>query len=176
MGVALVGARGAGKTTVGRALAEALERPFVDLDDEVERLGGAPVGDVLTRLGDDAFRALEERALREVLERAPEAVLATGGGTLTRQGARDLLRERTAAIYLHAAPEVLAARVVADAGRARPALRPGGPLAEARALVAERDPLYREVARLVVDASRDVNEVVAEIVAARVDQDRAARS
>lgn len=166
MAVALVGARGAGKTTVGRALAQALARPFVDLDDEVERLASAPVGEVLTRVGDEAFRALEARALREVLERAPDAIIATGGGTPTRDAARALLRAQTTAIYLHAAPEVLAARVVADAGRARPPLRPGGPLAEARAIVAERDPVYREVARHVVDASRPVDEVVRELVRA----------
>ena len=71
MTVALVGARGAGKTTVGRALAQALARDFVDLDDEVERLAGATVAEVLTSHGEDAFRALEARALLAVFDRAP---------------------------------------------------------------------------------------------------------
>lgn len=164
MAIALVGARGAGKTTVGRALARVTGRAFVDLDDEVERHAGATISHLLTTRGEDAFRALEVRALREVLDRAPGAVIATGGGTPTRDDARALLRARTTVVYLRAAPEVLAARVVADAGRARPALRPGGPLAEARLIVAEREPVYRDVARHVVDASRDVDEVVASII------------
>lgn len=158
--IALVGLRGSGKTTVGRLLARALSRPFVDLDDEVARLAGTSAGDLLARQGEDALRALELRALGQALERAPDAVLATGGGTPTRVEARDLLRASARVIYLCAPPEVTAARVEADRLTLRPPLRPGGALAEARALFAERDARYREAAHEVVDATLPIDDVV----------------
>lgn len=158
--LALVGLRGSGKTTVGRRVAQALQRPFLDLDDEVARLAGVPAGELLVSRGEDAFRALELRALGDVLARMPAVVLATGGGTPTRAEARALLRARARVIYLSAPPEVTAARVAADPGPARPPLRPGGPLAEARGLLADREAHYRDVADAIVDASRALDDVV----------------
>lgn len=166
--VALVGARGAGKSTVGPLVARALGRRFVDLDVEVERLAGAPAREVFARQGEAAYRALEARALRAALDADPAAVVALGGGAVTHEPCRELLRARARVVHLAAPAEVLAARVEADprSHALRPPLRPGGPLAEARALLAERDPLYRALAEVVVDARGSVDEVVRAIVAA----------
>ncbi|MCO5168319.1 MAG: shikimate kinase [Planctomycetes bacterium] len=164
--LALAGPRGAGKTTVGRLVAAALGRRFVDLDDEVERLAGASVREVFAREGEQAFRALEVRALSGALEATPEAVVALGGGTLTSPAARDLLRARARVVYLAAPAEVLAARVAADPRTAdgRPPLRPGGPLEEARALLREREATDRAAADAVVDATRAPDDVAAAVV------------
>lgn len=164
----LVGLRGAGKTSVGAALAERLGRPFVDLDRALERRCGRTIPELLAE-GQAAFRQREASVLRFALafltgsERG--VVIATGGGVVLSPQNRALLREAAQVVYLRAAPEVLAARVAADEAEERPALVEGGPLAEAQALLAERDPLYREVAARVVSAGRPLDEVVDELVA-----------
>lgn len=162
--VVLVGLRGAGKSTVGARLAIARGLPFRDLDRDVEALAGEPLAALLAR-DEPAFRALEARALEDALAAGP-VVIATGGGVVLRPGSRDALRGAFV-VWLRASPEVCAARVAADP-TPRPPLAPGGPLAEARALLAIRGPLYEEVSRggLVVDADGSPTEVVGRILAA----------
>lgn len=162
--ICLVGLRGSGKSTVGAALARALGRPFLDLDRALEDRAGRTLRELFADPGEEAFRALEAEVLREALRLLPRAVLATGGGVVLRPENREALRAASV-VWLHARPEVLAARVAADPRslQDRPALGPGGPLAEARRLLGEREPLYREVAQLVVDAEGSVEEVVAAI-------------
>jgi shikimate kinase len=162
-----VGLRGAGKSTVGRALAVALRRPFVDLDRAVEGRAGESVQALFAGRGEAAFRALEAEALRETLRLVPGVVVATGGGVVLAPKNRAVLASARVA-YLTAPLEVLAARVRADPASeaTRPSLAPGGPLAEARALYEVRDPLYREVADVVVDADQPVAAVVAALRAA----------
>ena len=92
--VALLGLRGAGKSTLGTKLAEALKAPFVELDREVEKEAGAPLGEVFAMYGQDAFRRFERRALERVLSEYPHAVIATGGSLVTDPGTYELLLER----------------------------------------------------------------------------------
>jgi shikimate kinase len=160
--VVLVGLRGAGKSTVGARLAIALACPFRDLDRDVEALANEPLAALLAR-DEPAFRALEARALEGALAVGP-VVIATGGGVVLREENRAVLR-RALVVWLRASPEVCAARVAQDP-RPRPPLAPGGPLAEARALLAARGSLYEEVSRggLVVDADGSPAEVVARIL------------
>jgi len=164
--VCLVGLRGAGKTTVGRLVARALGRPFVDLDRLVEGRAGQLVRELFAAEGEGGFRARESEALREALA-LPGAVIATGGGVVLRPENRSALAGARV-VYLRAGPELLAARVADDPRSAdqRPALRPGGPRAEAAALLAERDPLYREVADAVVEADGAPEDVAAAVAAA----------
>ncbi len=140
-------------------------RPFVDLDRAVEGRAGRTIRALFEEAGEDAFRELEAEVLREALELLPGAVIATGGGVVLRASNREVLA-RARVVYLHASPEVLAARVEADAATAddRPALVEGGPLAEAQALFAIRDPLYREVAGEVVEVDTSVDAVVEAVV------------
>lgn len=163
--ICLVGLRGAGKSTVGAALARATGRPFLDLDRAIEDRAGRTLRALFAEDGEATFRALEQEALGEALRLIPGLVLATGGGVVLAADSRALLRAHTV-IYLHAPPELLAARVSADprSGDDRPALVAGGPLAEARALYAARDRLYREVSSRVVDAAPAPAEVVAALL------------
>jgi shikimate kinase len=159
--IALVGLRGSGKTTVGALLAGELQRPFADLDLELERAfasshpsePSARSGELLARLGEDEFRALESRALAEVLGRAGPLVLACGGGAVLSEENRARLREAAWVVWLDAPVEELARRLAADP-TPRPPLTPQGRLAgaasleELAAVRAARLPFYEEVAHL----------------------------
>jgi len=136
--IALVGPRGAGKTTVGRRAAEILGRTFVDLDDEIARAAGRPAADVL-RASEAEFRRLEAECLARALERGPaDLVLATGGGAPVDAVSRSRLRA-AAVVWLRAERAVLRQRLRRDPGD-----RPPLPSAE------DRDPIYRAVADVVV--------------------------
>lgn len=158
--VALIGFMGAGKSTLGAALAEALGVPFVDLDARIEATAG-PIPDIFARKGEAAFRALEAEALRTALD-GPPVVLACGGGAPCQPGAMDQLLERATVVFLDAPFEALAERLAADTRR--PLWGEG-----ARALYARRRPVY-ERAPLRVDASappdRLARRVLAELEAA----------
>src|SRR2546428_7121716 len=110
--IALLGLRGAGKSTLGAKLAQALSVPFVELDREVEKEAGAPLGEVFAMYGQDAFRRFERRALERVLGEHPQAVIATGGSLVTDPGTYELLLERCRSIWLKAAPEEHTPRVM----------------------------------------------------------------
>lgn len=162
--VCLIGLRGAGKSAAGRRVAAATGRAFLDLDAALEEASGRTIRALIEDEGLAGFRAREASLLRDTLAaRGPAgAVIATGGGVVEQpQSVAALARACT--IYLAAPPEVLAARVAADPTD-RPPLAPGGPLAEARALLARRDPLYRAAAQHVLDAARPLDEVVADLV------------
>src|SRR2546429_3478664 len=117
--IALIGLRGAGKSTLGAKLAQSLNLPFVELDREVEKEAGAPLGEVFAMYGQDAFRRFERRALERVLGEHPQAVIATGGSLGTDPGTYELLLERCRSIWLKAAPQEHMARVIAQ-GDTRP--------------------------------------------------------
>ena len=119
--LALLGLRGAGKSTLGAKLAEALKVPFVELDREVEKEAGAQLGEVFAMYGQDAFRRFERRALERVLAEHPQAVIAAGGGLVTDPGTYELLLERCRCIWLKAAPDEHMSRVIAQ-GDMRPCL------------------------------------------------------
>ncbi|MDA1195563.1 MAG: AAA family ATPase, partial [Planctomycetota bacterium] len=162
----LVGPRGAGKTTVGRAVAERLGRPFVDLDAEVQRVSGRTPAAWIAEEGWAAFRAMEAILLERALAR-PGAVLATGGGVVTEAiNVARLLASQAVIVYLDASPAVTVARVELD-----PAPRPRLPgaddlAAEARLAQESRGPLWTRVARKRVDADAPLATVVAAVVQA----------
>src|SRR5881394_4103593 len=103
--IALLGLRGAGKSTLGARLAGSLKVPFVELDREVEKQAGAPLGEVFAMYGQDAFRRFERRALERVLSEHANAVIAAGGGLVTDPGTYEVLLERCRCIWLKAAPD-----------------------------------------------------------------------
>ncbi len=147
----LVGLMGAGKTTVGRALAQRAGLAFVDSDHEIEREQGCSVSELFARLGEAGFRDLEARAIDRLTQRAG-IVLATGGGAVLRAENRKALRERGTVVYLRASPDDLAHRLRHD--RSRPLLQNTDPRGKLQALFRERDPLYRETAHFVIDTGR----------------------
>ncbi len=157
----LVGMMGAGKSTVGRLLARRLKLRFVDCDHEIERRCGVSVPHIFEVEGEAGFRARESQVLEE-LATLQNVVLATGGGAVLDAGNRRRLAAGGTGIYLCAKPEALYERVRQD--RNRPLLATGDPLARLRELYVKRDPLYREVAHLVVDTGRQTVQALARTI------------
>jgi shikimate kinase len=145
----LVGLMGAGKTTVGRQLAKRLQRRFVDSDHEIEVRTGVRIPVIFEIEGESGFRKRETQVLCE-LSREPGLVLATGGGAVLAEENRRRLRDNGIVVYLHAPPNVLYERTRHD--RNRPLLQVDDPLAKLQLLYEQRDPLYREVAHIVVES------------------------
>jgi len=139
--IALLGLRGAGKSTLGAKLAESMKVPFVELDREVEKEAGAELGEVFAMYGQEAFRRFERRALERVLAQHERAVIATGGSLVTDPSTYKLLLERCVCVWLKASPEEHMARVIAQ-GDMRPFKGRSAALEEIRKLLADRDRLY----------------------------------
>ncbi len=157
----LVGARGAGKTTLGTSLARRLGCEFFDTDRYMQERDCLTVSEVVEREGWEGFRRREKAALREVL--GPERVVATGGGMVLDPGNRALMRECGVVLYLAAPAAVLASRLARDGNQAsRPSLTGKSTLEEVAEVLAARDSLYRETAHHVLDAGRDFDGILAE--------------
>jgi shikimate kinase len=144
----LVGLMGAGKTSVGRLLARRLGKTFYDCDHEVERTTGVRIPVIFEIEGEAGFRARESRMLSELCANKG-VVLATGGGAVLAPENRRVLSECGTVVYLRASPQELYQRTRHD--RNRPLLQTADPLAKLTELYAQRDPLYREVAHVIVD-------------------------
>jgi shikimate kinase len=164
--VVLVGPRGAGKSTVGRALALRLGCAFADGDELLAAAVGMPAGDFLARRGEPAFRAEEERVTLAALRGPGAAVLALGGGAVLSPVVRQALAATPFfTVFLVAAPAVLAARIAASATR-RPPLTRLPPDQEPAALLAARRPLYAAVAQQTIDTGMlAVDDAVAAVLA-----------
>ena len=158
--IILVGPMGAGKTTIGRQLAKATGKAFVDSDQEIENRTGASIPWIFDVEGEEGFRRRERDMLTELTDR-DDTVIATGGGAILSPETRKLMRKRGMVIYLRASVDQILRRTARD--RNRPLLQTEDPRARLEALMAERDPLYREVADLTLDTDeRSVRSVVRE--------------
>ena len=154
----LVGPMGAGKTTVGRRLARSLDKQFIDVDQELELRTGASVSLIFDVEGESGFREREKRLVDE-LTQYEDVVIATGGGVVLDARNREVLEERGFVVYLHASVDDLVARTRRDT--TRPLLQTPDPEARIRELVATREPLYRDVADIIVDTGKtSLSEVV----------------
>ena len=179
----LVGYRGTGKSTVGRLVAEALNRPFVDLDERIELEAGQSIAEIFADEGEGGFRDREALALVDASCQSRSAsdgglptfagapaptissIIATGGGIVLREENRRVLKATGFVVWLQASPEILWQRIRADTHTAarRPDLTSGG-LAEIVELLAVRERFYREVADAVVDAGGASPEAVADAI------------
>mgnify|MGYP002779053109 CR=1 FL=1 len=139
--VALVGLMGVGKTSVGRRLAQTLDLPFRDADEEIEAAAGHSVSDIFAELGEGEFRAGERRVITRLLGEPPH-VLATGGGAFMNAETRALLLERAVVVWLKADLDVLVKRV--SRKDSRPLLRNRDPREVLEQLMADRYPVYAE--------------------------------
>lgn len=163
--VALVGLRCTGKTTVGRLLAARLGWEAVDSDDVVIANAGKSVARIFADDGEARFRDGEADAVGQLCHRE-RIVIATGGGAILRPETRDLLIRSCRVVWLTASPNVIAIRMTADPETLarRPSLTGQGVVEELAAVLAQREPFYREVAHLVVDTDgRTPNEIAMEI-------------
>ena len=148
--ISLVGPRGSGKSTVGRLLADRLGCDFADSDTGIERRAGRSIREIFADDGEPAFRELEAEAIAAQLGRPP-LVLATGGGAVLNADTRRRLSAAGPVVYLRADPATLHARTAGDPNR--PPLTDLPAAEEIAQVLADRDPLYREVADAVVDAT-----------------------
>jgi shikimate kinase len=146
--IVLVGMMGAGKTSVGKRLAEALGLPFFDADEEIERAAGRTIPEIFDQRGEAEFRDGERRVIARLLEQ-PAHVLATGGGAFVDPDTRALVARHAISIWLKASPEVLARRVARK--NTRPLLRGQDPREVLQALLDKREAAYRQ-ADLVVES------------------------
>jgi shikimate kinase len=145
--VVLVGLMGVGKSTVGRRLAKELDRPFADLDEQVELAEGRTIPTLFRTGGEPAFRAAEAAALADLVARPSPLVIAAGGGVVTGEGNRRLLAE-TFVVWLRASAGFLAGRT--DPTH-RPLLAGGDAEGSLTRLLGEREDLYESVADVSVD-------------------------
>ncbi|KIN88862.1 helix-turn-helix transcriptional regulator [Thauera sp. SWB20] len=149
--IALIGLRGAGKTTLGRRLAAELGFRFVELDAEIERETGMPMGEIFALYGQSGYRRIEQRCLRRALDSGERTVLATGGGIVSQTETYDLLLSRCLTIWLRTSPEEHMQRVSAQ-GDLRPMAGSAEAMEDLRRILAAREPQYLR-ADHVVDTS-----------------------
>jgi shikimate kinase len=159
----LVGMMGAGKSSIGRKLAQRLNLPFVDADAEIEQAACMSISEIFARHGEPYFRTGEARVIARLLDGGPQ-VLATGGGAFMHPQSREAIRAKAVSIWLKAEYDVLMKRIKRRGDR--PMLKTDDPGETLRRLMQERDPVYAE-ADVIVN-SRDVPHeiIIAEIISA----------
>lgn len=154
--VVLVGLMGAGKTTIGRRLAQQLDMEFIDSDQEICEAAGCDISDIFDIYGEDAFRDLEKRVMKRLLNKK-NCVIATGGGAFIQEHIRTQILDKSIAVWLRAELDVLLERV--SRRDTRPLLRGGDRKSIMKRLMDERYPIY-EQAHLTVDSNDGAHETV----------------
>lgn len=152
--IALIGLRGAGKTAVGKELAKRLRGRFIDTDDLAVQAAGKSIAAIFADEGEAEFRRLEREAVRRAVADRPD-VLSVGGGAILDPQNEAAIRAMATIVWLTAPPEILLARVQADAKSAatRPSLTASAPLEEMRQLLRDRSSIYQRLADHVIDTS-----------------------
>jgi len=149
--IALIGLRGAGKSTLGQRLADVLQRPFIELDREIERDAGTSLSEIFLLYGQGGYRRYERRCLERVLESHVSCVIATGGSIVSEPATYELLRGTCTTVWLRAAPEEHMARVIAQ-GDTRPMADNPEAMDDLRRILQGRERLYRQ-ADLILDTA-----------------------
>lgn len=166
MVITLIGYRGSGKSTVARPLAERLGWSWIDADTVIEQVAGRTIKEIFAAEGEPGFRERERQVMAELLGRT-ELVIAAGGGAILNAATRKLVKQAGPAVWLQASLQTLQARIEGDVTTAarRPNLTNQGGLAEIAAVLAIREPLYRECASLIVDTdTASIPDIVEEVV------------
>jgi XRE family transcriptional regulator, aerobic/anaerobic benzoate catabolism transcriptional regulator len=171
--VALVGLRGAGKTTLGRRAAEQLNMPFVELDREVERASGMELSEIFATHGQGMFRRLERQCLETVVARFERAMIATGGSLVTEPATYDLLLSTCFVVWLSATPDEHMSRVLAQ-GDLRPMADGPQAMDDLKAILESRTPLYAKANAEVMTSGKSEAEALATLVDSIADAQRSA--
>lgn len=160
--IALIGFMGAGKTAVGKALAEKLNKTFVEMDALIEQKAGKPIPDVFQQDGEIAFRELEIEVTKEVAQ-GKNQVIACGGGVVLNKINTDRLRKESVIVYLTASPEVILKRI-SSGGEERPLLKTSDKATAVRKMLSFRKPFYERAADITIDTTQmDINAVAKQI-------------
>ena len=163
--IALIGLRGAGKSTLGAMLAKAVGAPFIELDREIERESGTRLAEIFDLYGQAAYRRYERRALETVIERHASAVIATGGSIVSEPATFDLLLSACYTVWLTAAPEEHMSRVVAQ-GDTRPMAENEQAMEDLRRILTGRNALYSKADARIDTAGKTVEQSLRELKAA----------
>jgi shikimate kinase len=164
--ITLIGYRATGKTTLAKLLAKRLQWDWIDSDVEIERRAKKNIARIFADSGEPAFRDLEAKVITDLCK-YDGLIIASGGGAPLRKENRDAMRKNGKVVWLTAKPETILARMSGDATTAqrRPNLTDKGPLDEIVQLLAQREPVYKETAHLVVDTeNRTPDELADEIL------------
>jgi XRE family aerobic/anaerobic benzoate catabolism transcriptional regulator len=160
--IALLGLRGAGKTSIGKQLARRLHIRFVELDRRIEKAADMSIGELFSLYGEEYYRRLEREALGEVLAEDRPMVIATGGGIVTSPDTYALLKKSAITVWLRAAPEDHWNRVVSQGDR-RPMADHPQAMADLRRLLSSREPLYAKADHTIDTSRRSVDDIVDEV-------------
>ena len=161
--IALIGLRGAGKSTLGRGLAKRLDLPFVQLNKEIEEQAGMELGEIFDLLGQAAYRRLERQCLEQVIQSYPSAVLETAGGLVTEPGTYERLLSTCFTIWLQASPEDHMGRVAAQ-GDQRPMAGNREAMEDLRRILDGRESLYRKADATLDTSTRSLGACLDELV------------
>jgi shikimate kinase len=159
--IVLVGLMGAGKTSVGRRLAQRFDRPFIDSDHEIVKAAGCSIADIFERFGEQNFRDGERRVILRLLEGEPQ-IIATGGGAFMDPVIREKIKEMGVSVWLHADLDILVDRT--SHRKHRPLLLTGNPRETLQKLMDERYPVYAQ-ADVIVDTGPESSDYTANEVA-----------
>ncbi|OTA17989.1 hypothetical protein Xvie_00673 [Xenorhabdus vietnamensis] len=155
----IVGARGAGKTTIGKLLSEALSYKFIDTDESIQAISEMTIADLVQQHGWEYFRKLESQTLKTVSQ--GECIISTGGGIVLSSENRRYMHQNGIVIYLQTSAEVLSKRLSLNPENSqRPSLTGKSIIEEIKEILVEREPLYQECADFTVDANLATEDIV----------------
>jgi XRE family aerobic/anaerobic benzoate catabolism transcriptional regulator len=163
--IALIGLRGAGKSTLGSKLAAELDAPFIELDHEIEKDTGMPLAEIFSLYGQSGYRAIEKRTLERVLRGSERAVISVGGGIVSEKETYDYLLAQCYAIWLKAQPEEHMSRVIAQ-GDFRAMAGSDRAMEDLRQILESREPLYRKADAFVDTSGESVEQSLTKLKAA----------
>lgn len=149
--IALIGLKGAGKSTLGSRLSEKTKVPFIELDNEIEKEAGMPLSEIFSFYGQSGYHSIEKRTLKRVLDERPQLILSAGGGIVSEKDTYEYLTSNCYTIWLKAKPEEHMSRVIAQ-GDVRAIAGSGQAMEDLRQILQAREPLYRQ-ADLCIDTS-----------------------
>lgn len=161
--IILIGFMGCGKTSVGIRLSYRLRRTMIDTDNTIERMQQMTVSEIFARLGEEEFRKMETRCLKELQKESACQIISVGGGLPLRSENRELLKQLGTVVYLRVTAETVCERLAGDTSR--PLLQGEHPEEKVRMLLRERSPIYEEAADIVIDADgKDFDTIIDELL------------
>ncbi len=166
--IILIGPMGTGKTTIGRQLAKNLSVSFYDSDHEIEKRTGVKIALIFEIEGEEGFRRRETQILNE-LSQMNNIVLSTGGGAVTRAENRKTLKNNGHIIYLKSSPEILFKRTADD--KNRPLLQTDDRLSQIKKILAEREPIYIEMADEIIDSEKKSSKQIIQKILEQIDNE-----